>query len=402
MRVVMYFTILIRALSWYWEIKEPSLAMRFFGTGYELGREALALVQGRGFSSPFPAFTGPTAFMAPGYPLLVAAVFKLCGPYSRLSAEVVLAIQCTFSVLTTYVIIKLGQKLIGDLGGVLAGFLSILAVNSFYAPFMFWETALTALIIPTAVLMAIWVKDSTGLLSWMVFGAVWALSALTNASTLLTFPLLLLWISWMRARERRDWTKGLVLSFVLAGVMFLPWVIRNFTVFHQFVPLRSNLGMELWMGNRADGDGYFDIKYHPVGSQEELSRFAQLGEMGYMKEKMTLAKEYILQEPGHFVDLSARRFARYWLGIDSNGVSVISLPIILLAAVGLILLFRTNWTFALAATIPILVYPLPFYLTHPDLRFRQAIEPVLFIFAAYLVSRCLESASQSVERRELN
>ncbi len=398
----MYFTILIRALSWYWEIKEPSLAMRFFGTGYELGREALSLVQGHGFSSPFPAFTGPTAFMAPGYPLLVAAVFKLCGPYSKLSAEVVLAIQCTFSVLTTYVIIQLGQKLIGDLGGVLAGFLSILAVNSFYAPFMFWETALTALVIPSAVLMAIWVKDSSGLWSWIAFGMVWALAALTNASTLLIFPLLLLWVAWMRARDRREWMKGLAISFALAGVMVLPWVVRNFTVFHHFVPLRSNLGMELWMGNRADGDGYFDIKYHPVGSQQELSRYAQLGEMGYMKEKMTLAKEYIFQEPGHFVELSARRFARYWVGIDRNGVSVISLPIILLAAVGLILLFQANWILALAASIPILVYPLPFYVTHPDLRFRQAVEPVLFVFAAYLITKCLEAASPLVKQPEIN
>ncbi len=156
------------------------------------------------------------------------------------------------------------------------------------------------------------------------------------------------------------------------------------------------------MGNRADGDGYFDIKYHPVGSQQELSRYAQLGEMGYMKEKMTLAKEYIFQEPGHFVELSARRFARYWVGIDRNGVSVISLPIILLAAVGLILLFQANWILALAASIPILVYPLPFYVTHPDLRFRQAVEPVLFVFAAYLITKCLEAASPLVKQPEIN
>jgi hypothetical protein len=38
---------------------------------------ARSLAQGHGFSSPFPAWSGPTAFLSPGYPLLVAGFLRI-------------------------------------------------------------------------------------------------------------------------------------------------------------------------------------------------------------------------------------------------------------------------------------------------------------------------------------
>src|SRR5208283_4896298 len=54
--------------------------------GYEAGRIARSIVQGRGFGSPLFEDTGPTAWMTPVYPYLVAGVFKLFGTYTKLSA----------------------------------------------------------------------------------------------------------------------------------------------------------------------------------------------------------------------------------------------------------------------------------------------------------------------------
>src|ERR1700687_363675 len=53
--------------------------------GYEAGRIARSIVQGRSFSSPLFEETGPTAWMTPVYPYLVAAVFKLFGTYTTTS-----------------------------------------------------------------------------------------------------------------------------------------------------------------------------------------------------------------------------------------------------------------------------------------------------------------------------
>ncbi len=48
-----------------------------FQFGWEMGRIARALVTGYGYSDPFRGHTGPTAWVPPLYPLLMAAVFKL-------------------------------------------------------------------------------------------------------------------------------------------------------------------------------------------------------------------------------------------------------------------------------------------------------------------------------------
>lgn len=45
----------------------------------ETGNIAYSLAQGKGFSALFRMDTGPTAWLAPVYPLLVAGIFKIFG-----------------------------------------------------------------------------------------------------------------------------------------------------------------------------------------------------------------------------------------------------------------------------------------------------------------------------------
>jgi len=56
--------------------------------GPEVCSIASHIVRGQGFSSPFHQDTGPTAWVAPVYPYLVALVFRLFGIYSVASAIV--------------------------------------------------------------------------------------------------------------------------------------------------------------------------------------------------------------------------------------------------------------------------------------------------------------------------
>src|SRR5215475_10363637 len=49
--------------------------------GWETGRVAHSLAMGEGFSSPWPGTSGPTATVAPIYPLMLAAIFRLFGSF---------------------------------------------------------------------------------------------------------------------------------------------------------------------------------------------------------------------------------------------------------------------------------------------------------------------------------
>src|SRR5262245_10467165 len=63
-----------------------------YSLGWETGKIAYSIATGQGFSSPFQENTGPTAWVAPLYPYLVAGVFKILGIYSPSSIWVLLAI----------------------------------------------------------------------------------------------------------------------------------------------------------------------------------------------------------------------------------------------------------------------------------------------------------------------
>ena len=54
--------------------------------GWETGRIAKALATGEGFSSPFKEPTGPTAWLMPAYPGVLAVIFLVFGVYSKASA----------------------------------------------------------------------------------------------------------------------------------------------------------------------------------------------------------------------------------------------------------------------------------------------------------------------------
>ena len=64
-----------------------------FEYGWEMGRVARALVTGHGYGDPFLGHTGPTAWVTPLYPLLIAFVFKLTGVYTAASAWILLTIN---------------------------------------------------------------------------------------------------------------------------------------------------------------------------------------------------------------------------------------------------------------------------------------------------------------------
>src|SRR6266436_101770 len=70
------------AFAWDQERKIPNDALASAPFAQETGNIAYSLATGKGFSNPFRRETGPTAWLTPVYPLLVAATFKLFGIFT--------------------------------------------------------------------------------------------------------------------------------------------------------------------------------------------------------------------------------------------------------------------------------------------------------------------------------
>jgi len=66
----------------------------------ETGNIAFSLAKGHGFSSPYWQETGPTAWLTPVYPALVAAIFKIFGIHTPHSFFAIVFLNILFSTAT--------------------------------------------------------------------------------------------------------------------------------------------------------------------------------------------------------------------------------------------------------------------------------------------------------------
>src|SRR5271170_7985878 len=79
----------------------------------ETGHIAYSMATGKGFSSPFQRDSGPTAWLAPVYPLLLAGIFKVFGVYTRGAFFAAIFLNMVFSSATCVPIFYLGKRIAG-------------------------------------------------------------------------------------------------------------------------------------------------------------------------------------------------------------------------------------------------------------------------------------------------
>ena len=130
-----------------------------FPFGWEMGRIARAVATGRGYSDPFLAPSGPTAWCPPIYPLLLAGVFKLFGVYSALSAWVILTINSFFSALTAVAIYEIADRSFGRRVALWSGWIWALYPAAMqYAVHWVWEMAVSTCLLSVALVLALRVR----------------------------------------------------------------------------------------------------------------------------------------------------------------------------------------------------------------------------------------------------
>src|SRR5258708_14209312 len=83
--------------AWNQERKIPREVLGIVPFEHETGSIAYSLAVGKGFSSPFRRETGPTAWLTPVDPLLVAGVFRGFGVFTAKSFFAVVLLNALFS-----------------------------------------------------------------------------------------------------------------------------------------------------------------------------------------------------------------------------------------------------------------------------------------------------------------
>ncbi len=192
---------------------------------------------------------GPTAYFAPGYPYLLAAVDLLDGHETRRGPSVYPA-RLAQAVLGTITVGLVGLVALEAIGS--AGALAALAIAAFYPVLIELSGALVAENLMTAfVLAAVWatlraLRAGRRRAAWIAAAGVsTGLATLTHENAaLIAIPLAFgLWTGRPRGSLRALAAPALLIA--TAAVTIAPWTIRNAIVLHRFIPVSDETGITL-------------------------------------------------------------------------------------------------------------------------------------------------------------
>ena len=369
----------------------------------EAGNIAFSLAKGHGFSSPWWQETGPTAWLTPVYPWIVTVIYRIFGIHTPHAFYAAVLLNIIFSCATGVPIYFIGKKLAG--GGVASGAAWLWAIfpNAIIIPYEWiWDTSLSALLMAVILWATLELAESARWRDWTWYGVLWGFALMTNPSLGSMLPFLLAWAAYRGSRYHSVNLSRPALALGIAFLCCVPWTIRNYVIFHKLIPLRSNFGLELWVGNNDSYDETLEIVPAPDPARAELHEYIRVGETAYMAEKLRAATLFIRTHPRLEAVLWWRRFLATWTGSETPLKSFaeaetllvrVVLVTNLLAAIGTVLgivmlLVRRNiYAFPLAA-LP-LIYPILYYATHPSLRYRHPIDPALAVLVAVGIASIL-------------
>lgn len=244
----------------------------------------------------------PTAYWPVGYPAFLGLIFWLFGPHLIVAqlANVLL------SAVSALLCLALARVMLQDEAAARLAMLllTVYPNNIAYVSLTLSEPFVTPLLMLGAY---IYIRSRAWpgvLLSGLVFG----LAVLTKPQVLF-FPLMLVAVRFAlkpRGAGLRTVVLGLVLYVGVVAVV-APWSARNFFIFHEVVPISTNGGSNLLIGNNPRARGDF-ISYGAFAAQ---IRFSVPDQVAADKRASRLAVQWIRENPGRFAALMPLKV--WWL-----------------------------------------------------------------------------------------
>jgi hypothetical protein len=363
----------------------------------ELGAIAWSLAETGQFANPYVIETGLTAHLPPVPPAILALVLSLFG--RTWQAGYVFA---GFTVMTVAVAYALIPWIAGKLGmgkpvGCIAGVAGALIIE-LETPDHGEGLAGIALGLMLAAFLKRWSNGRNSFLSSLLLGLG------IGASFHVQPPILLVFLGYFAFEiGRLKGTGKLAMSGVLAlGVVLacVPWAWRNYNVFHEFFFIRSNLGLELRMGNSPGAAATFAAMdrqgrsyQHPRLLVAEALKVKELGEVAYMRRALNDALNWIEENLEEFLKLTFLRFFHFWVIPPSRSPTAAFLTAFtILAILGVRQVFPgLSLPQRIALLAPLITYPLIYYLVPFMPRYRTPIDWMIFMLVGVEVWHWISS-----------
>jgi 4-amino-4-deoxy-L-arabinose transferase-like glycosyltransferase len=365
---------------------------------WAFGRVARSLVQGHGFGNAF-ADTGSTAILTPVYAYILAGIFRVFGPNTIASGVAAAPLNSVLSVLTCIPVFLIARRCFGDRAAKWAAWgWAFSPYGIYFSADWLWSTCLFTLLLTTLFLYSLRLETSDSLPQWIGFGLFAGCTVLTEPVALSVIPVLAGLSCFHLHRQGKRWLAPSLAAALACIAVLMPWIVRNYEVFHQFIPVRDGYGLELYLGNSGYTGHWANRAVHPNHSDSELAEYERSGEIAYMAHKRDQAVTFIETHPGWFLWMSLRRAVYMWTGFWSfdraylaqepldppNVFMATSLTV--LALMGLWRTFRDKNVAAVRFGATIACFPAVYYVSHPEAYYFRPIDPLIAILATYALA----------------
>jgi tetratricopeptide (TPR) repeat protein len=370
-------------------------------------------------------------FRAPLYPYFLALLLKITGSeffWTRLIQMII----ASASVSTAYL---LGREFFSERVARLGSMF-----YAIYGMLIFYEAMfLIPVIFIFLNLLGLYIlarnRDNPAKIPFFLAGFVFGLSAIARPNILLVVPFLAIWIVYRFRRkiEIRSIVILLMVLFIGVALPIAPVTARNYIVADDFILISSQGGVNLYLGNNKSTEGLtmmmpeiaLDASIPWTKFIPTTTEFAEK-DVGHPLKPSEVsafwtnkAKQFIFENPGHFIGLTYRKLVYFFSGFENSDQhdiydfrkysSLLSIlifdyglkfPFGLFGPLGLIglgLCYRKRAHFA-----PLLIF---FFAYIPTVilflvtaRHRLTVIPIMLLFSAYAAFYFWDKIKQSRAR----
>jgi 4-amino-4-deoxy-L-arabinose transferase-like glycosyltransferase len=270
----------------------------------------------------------------------------------------------------------------------------------------------------SGILSMTWAIKKGSLKSWLLFGVLFGLAALSRSSTVLIFIILAagsVVYAWLSATLHRGWYRPL-LAIIMFGLVVSPWMIRNQIVFGKPILATTLVGYNLYRFNAIASS---EVPAHYVGPDEgyaevqalvarvpELRRPISEGQVDAIFEREAL--KIIRNHLEEYIELVAFRPFPLWfnLGIpDQYGEQMGLTDYLVVIQQGILLvtfmmaIWKGNWYMRLLAA-SVLFFMLGYLAVDAQLRYMIVVMPLVISISVIGLARYIQAQIRGKQPRQ--
>lgn len=368
----------------------------------------------------------PTAWRAPGYPVLLAGIFSVFGD-GLLPGRLANVLLLTFLAFAGYgLAAAMLPRLLPGMSSAGHRSLALLTAGiiGFYPEYigltgLLWSENLSVPLFLSAV-WALYVfslrpEPKRALLCGLLIGVC----MLTRSTAIILLPVI--WVCALRLKRSGAAVRSAVLASAVAVLCVGSWSARNYMLMHKFILVESNVGFNLYLGHRPDTPIPFawrraeslprDPLYKQLNAAEtDGEKSAALSHAAFEQIKhdplrtaiLCVSKTFDFWLPDFFVAFNVRsgalgpEYTSLWKPV--LGVSVLAYFVVMVPAVVGLARMRASWE-ARYLLLILALYTLPHALVYGLSRYHLPLMPLLILSAAPVLRQWFLSRSEARGRR---